>query len=49
MLYEENAKHSKYKSKIKQTTVYVQVIASMRQTLIEYKVVIVTGGVCKGI
>ena len=49
MLYEKNAKHSKYKSKIKQTTVYVQVIASMRQTLIEYKVVIVTGGICKGI
>jgi len=49
MLYEENAKHSKYESKIKQTTVYVQVIVSMRQTLIKYMVVIVIGDVCKGI
>jgi len=37
MLYKENVKYSKYESKIKQTTVYVQVIVSMRQTLIEYK------------
>ena len=49
MLYEKNAKHSKYESKIKQTTVHIQVMVSMRQTLIKYKVVIVIRGECKGI
>jgi len=42
LLHEKDAKHSKYKSKIKQTLTHVQVMANIRQTLVEYKVMITT-------
>jgi len=42
MLYKKKTRYSKYKPKIKWTLTHVQVIANMRQTLIEHEIVIIT-------
>ena len=42
IVYKKNARYSNYKSKIKQTPIYVQVITSIKQTSVKYKVIIVT-------
>jgi len=41
LLHEKDAKHSKYKLKIKQTPTHVQVMANIRQTPVKYKIVII--------
>ena len=41
--HEENIKHSKYESEIKQTLAHVQSMLNVRQISIEHEVVIITG------
>jgi len=39
--HEENTKHSKYESKIKQTSIHVQVIVDMKWISVKYEIVII--------